>query len=427
MKLSKIAMKVLIVNTFNVFGGAARSAFRLHSALILKGIDSKMIVQSKQTDHITIDEYPRSFIQRWVAKFRFMADSFPVLFYNKRIDMLFSPSWLGANSVINRINSFNADIVHLHWINGGMIQIETLKNIKAPIVWTLHDNWAFTGGCHIMWDCEKYKDKCGSCPQLRSNAELDLSRIIFKRKQKAFNEMPDMVIVTVSEWLKNCAKNSKLLTNHKIIKFPNPVDTNLYKPVGKQLARSLWNLPFNKKIVLFGAISATNDTNKGFKELLDAVNFLDSIEDIIFVIFGSSEPIEKVFPKGDVRYVGHLSDDVSIVTLYSAADVMVVPSRQEAFGQTASESMACGTPVVAFAHTGLLDIVEHKNTGYLAKPFDTRDLAEGIEWILNATNYDELSENGRKKIVAEFDSMLVADMYKTLYSTIIASKEIIVD
>lgn len=414
-------MKILIVNTFDSFGGAARASYRLHKSLLKKGINSQMLVQYKVVDDYTVETYAKSFFQKLFVKLRSILDNYPVRFYKERTKILFSPSWIGFNNIVNQINRLDPDVVHLHWICGGMIKIEDLAKIRAPIVWTLHDNWAFTGGCHIMWECSKYKKECGACPRLGSHKENDLSKKTFTRKQKTFSKLPDMVIVGLSKWLENCAKESTLFKNHKIVNLPNPIDTNIFKQFDKTQARVLWNLPQSKKLVLFGAISATSDINKGFKELMESLSLLND-ENIEFVIFGSSEPKEKQPFKMKTHYLGHLNDDVSLVTLYSAVDVMVVPSLQEAFGQTATESMACGTPVVAFRHTGLLDIVEHKKTGYLAKPFETEDLAKGIEWVLNTSDYKFLSENGRNKIVKEFDHSIVSDKYIELYKEIISNK-----
>lgn len=412
-------MKIVIVNASDIIGGAARAAYRLHKSLLSKGVDSQMLVQEKISDDFTVITNRQSFLRMIVVKIRPIIDAFPVRFYKNRTKTLFSPSWLGFSSVIDKINELNPDVVHLHWINGGMIKIEDLPKINAPIVWTLHDNWAFTGGCHIMWECEEYKKSCGSCPRLGSQKDNDLSRKTFNRKQNTFSKLPEMVMVGVSKWLENCASESSLFRNHKIVNLPNPIDTNVFKPFGKKQARELWNLPQSKKLVLFGAISATSDINKGFKELTESLNLLND-ENIEFVIFGSSEPKEKLPFKIKTHYLGHLNDDVSLVTLYSAVDVMIVPSLQEAFGQTASESMACGTPVVAFSHTGLLDIIEHQKTGYLANPFQVQDLATGIEWVLNAANYNELSVNARKKVVREFDSLVVSDRYIQLYHKILS-------
>lgn len=191
--------------------------------------------------------------------------------------------------------------------------------------------------------------------------------------------------------------------------------------VDKYISRFLENgfhFLSDKKLVLFGAMGATSDPRKGFKELSDAMGKLTS-QDIEFVVFGSSKPQNAPNLGFKTHYLGSLHDDVSLVTLYSAVDIMIVPSLQEAFGQTASEAMACETPVVAFGATGLLDIVDNKVNGYLAKPFDATDLKDGIEWVLNSSNYEELCVNARKKVLKEFDSVVVAKRYMELYEEMI--------
>ena len=154
-------MKILIVNTSDTGGGAARAAYRLHQALLAREIDSQMLVQHKGSDDFTVLS-PTSKIKKGINLLRFTLDVFPVSFYKNRTKTLFSPAWLPFSGIVDKINEINPDIVHLHWICGGMIKIEDLAKIKAPIVWSLHDNWAFTGGCHIMWECEKYKENCGA-------------------------------------------------------------------------------------------------------------------------------------------------------------------------------------------------------------------------------------------------------------------------
>ena len=406
-------MKILIVNTSDINGGAARAAYRLHKALLSSGIDSQMLVQGKSSDDYTVMGASTK-VQKAMAKLRPTIDSLPVRGYKNRSKILFSPSWFGFSGIVDKINEINPDIVHLHWICGGMMRVEDIARIKAPIVWSLHDMWAFTGGCHYDEECGRYKEACGNCKVLGSEKENDLSRKIFKRKQKAFVSKKDMTIVGLSNWLNECSKSSTLLKDKKHINLPNPIDTNTFKPFDKEKARELWSLPKDKKLILFGAMGATSDPQKGFEELSNAMDKLTS-KDIEFVVFGSSEPQNAPDFGFKTHYLGHLHDDVSLVTLYSAVDVMVVPSLQEAFGQTASESMACGTPVVAFGATGLLDIVDHKENGYLAKPFESEDLAFGIEWVLNTSNYDELCINAREKVVREFDSKAVAGKYVELY------------
>ena len=279
--------------------------------------------------------------------------------------------------------------------------------------------WAFTGGCHYDEECGGYENGCGYCKVLRSNKPNDISNKIFIRKQNTFQRIHNITTVGVSHWIRNCVRNSAIFNKKKVLTLPNMLDTNRFKPIDKGLARDILNLPQNKKLILYGAIEPTGDPRKGFKELIEATEKLSS-GDIEFIVFGSSKPKNAPNIKYKTRYMGKLSDDVSLQVLYSAVDVMIVPSLQEAFGQTASEAMSCGTPTVAFAHTGLLDIIDHKVNGYLAKLFDTTDLANGIDWVINSTRYDELCYNAREKVLKEFDSVVVAKKYIKLYEEIIS-------
>ena len=412
-------MKILIVNTSDIEGGAARAAYRLHKALRSQGVDSQMLVQNKSSDDYTVIVETDK-VKKTLNKFRPFFDSIPVRFYKNRTKTLFSSSWLPFSNIVNKINEINPDIVHLHWVCDGMLKIEDLKKIKKPIVWTLHDTWALTGGCHYNGDCYKYKRMCGACPVLSSNKEYDLSRWEWKRKYKTFKELNNITIVGLSRWITKLSKESGLLGAKKHINIPNPIDTNIFKPFDKERAKELWNLPKDKRLILFGAVNATSDIRKGFNILIEALNLL-KIDNVEFVVFGSSKPQNPPNFKFKTHYVKHLKDDISLVTLYNAADVMIVPSIQEAFGQTASEAMSCGTPIVAFGATGLLDIVDHKINGYLAKPYESKDLAEGIEWVLNLPihDYDKLCENARRKVVEEFDSKIVAKKYIDLYKEIL--------
>ncbi len=410
-------MKILIVNASDIQGGAARAAYRLHKALLAQNIDSQMLVQSKSSDDYRVIG-PTKKINNLLGIVRAVLDQIPNMLYKNRTKTYFSPSWLPFSNIVDKINEINPDIVHLHWICGGTIKIEDMAKIKAPIVWSLHDMWAFTGGCHYNEECGLYQKNCGNCKVLGSDKEKDLSRKIFKRKQKTFLQVPNMTIVALSRWLEKSAHESSLLDGRKIINLPNPIDTTVFIPFDKKKARELWHLQMDKKLILFGAVAAISDPRKGFKELNKAIHNLKS-QDIELVIFGSSEPQKSQNFGFKTHYLGPLHDDVSLVTLYNAVDIVVVPSLQEAFGQIASESMSCGTPAIAFAHTGLLDIIDHKINGYLAKPFDTDDLANGIEWVLNTPKYEALCKNAIEKVMNEFDSVVVSQKYIKLYQEVL--------
>ena len=413
-------MKILIVSTSDIVGGAARAAYRLHRALLAEGIESRMLVQDKRSGDWTVISLANNKLEKAYYRIRPFIDQIPVKFYKNRTKTLFSPAWFGFSKVIKKINEMSPDIVHLHWICGGMIRIEDLAKIKKPIVWSLHDMWVFTGGCHYDEECRRYLNYCGNCKILNSKKENDLSKKIFNRKRIVFEKIENLTIIGLSSWLNECSKNSALLKDKRHINLPNPIDINIFKPFNKAKSRELWGLPKDKKLVLFGAMNATGDPRKGFKELSEALNILKG-ENIEFVVFGSSEPKNPPKFKFKIHYVGHLYDDISLVTLYNVCDVTVVPSLQENLSNTIMESLSCGTPVVAFNVGGNSDMIEHKINGYLATPFDPSDLAKGIEWVLGLSEkeYQTLSQNAREKVLGEFDSRVVARKYIELYEEIL--------
>jgi len=416
-------MKIIIVNTSDLVGGAARASYRLHRALIIQGIESQMIVQSKGSDDFTVIG-PTTKLGMGIALIRPTIDQIPVRKYINESRSLFSPALVPLSNIVNKINSMNPDIVHLHWICGGMMKIEDIARINAPIVWSLHDVWAFTGGCHVAWGCKKFKEQCGYCPQLNSEKQNDLSRWVYKRKQKSYMKIRNMTVIGLSRWILNYAKKSSLFKDTKIINLQNNLPTGLYKPFNKEKSRRLWNLPQAKKIILFGGKSAISNENKGFQKLVTALNAIDGKDDVITVVYGGGKPHNELSINSKVYYLGNLHDDISLIALYNACDVMVVPSIHENLSNVIMESLSCGTPVVAFDIGGNGDMIEHLINGYLAKPYDTNDLAYGIKWVLNHSNYKSLARNSRTKIVTEFDDKIVAEKYIRLYKSILESENL---
>ena len=412
-------MKILLLSTSDISGGAFIAAYRLLKGLQQSGVQAQMLVQSKKSDDYSVIG-PQTKRQKVFSKIRPIIDSIPVRFYKQRKKIIFSPAIIPDN-ISKKVQNINPDIVHLHWIAGGFIKIESLAKINKPIIWTLHDMWAFTGGCHNDGDCGKYIKNCGHCPILGSNNQKDISYKIYERKKRSWKNL-DLTIVTVSSWLSKCAKKSSLFYKTRIEVIPNGIDLNRFKPIDKNIARDILFLPKDKKLILFGALSVLSNKKKGFPLLKEALKKLSSKEnkDIELVIFGSSKPRNEENLGLKTHYLGRLNDEITLALVYSAADVMIVPSIQEAFCQTASESLACGTPVVAFGITGLLDIVEHQKNGYLAKPFDTEDLAYGIKWVLEDTiRCKQLSQNAREKVVNEFDIIKIAKRYENLYENVL--------
>lgn len=409
-------MKILHINTYDIQGGAARAVYRLHRALLAKNIDSQMFVQFKSSDDFTVLTFD-SKLEKVNARLSPFFDTLPIKFYKNRDKVFFSTGLLTLSKVTEYIEKINPDIVHLHWVAGGMLSINDLLKINKPIVWSMHDNVVFTGGCHVKWDCEKYKYQCESCPRLKSHQKKDVTYYIFEKKKRIFSQKKSMKIIGLSNWIADCAKQSKLLSEFDIVRLPNLIDTQAYQPLDKNLARQMLNLSADKKLVLFGAMSATSDINKGFRQLFEALSHVGDVE---LLVFGSSEPKNSPKFNQKVHYLGQLHEDVSLKILYNAVDVMIVPSLQENLSNAIMESLACGTPVVAFDVGGNADLIDHKNNGYLAKAYDTKDLAYGINWVLHNNQYPQLCANARAKVLTNFDSHLIVQQYIKLYQEILS-------
>ena len=413
-------MKVLHLSTFDNSGGAAKAAYRLHQGLVNQQVDSQMLVQTKVTGDYRVYN-PLGKLRKGLAVFRPIIDRLPLILSRQPFLPYKSLQWL-PNSTIADIDALDPDIIHLHWISEGFISIESLAKLNKPVVLTLHDMWSFTGVCHYSDECDRYKISCGSCPQLASTKDFDLSRWVWKRKAKSWQKL-NLTAVAPSKWMTDCARSSSLLQNKEVKLIHHGLNTTIYKPVEKKTARTILNLPQDKKLVLFGAITATEDERKGFSYLKAALQKLsksdwqNQLEIVIFGTDPSANPPDLGFK---CHYQGRLNDDISLAIAYAAADVMVVPSTQESFGQTACEALACGTPVVAFKTTGLQDIVEHQQNGYLARPFEIDDLAAGIIWVVdNQDRWQSLCRRAREKVEQEFTLETVSNQYLELYKQIL--------
>jgi glycosyltransferase involved in cell wall biosynthesis len=410
-------MNVLIVSTSDISGGAARAAYRLHRALLSQNVDSQMLVQSKSSDDFTVLG-AASKVDKMINKLRPSLDSISVRFYKNRTKTLFSPSRLRFSSIVEKINRIKPDIVHLHWICGGMLSVEDIAKINAPIVWNLHDMWAFTGGCHYDEHCEGYKDSCGSCKVLKSNKTRDLSNKVHNRKFKSYSKIKNLTVVGSSQWITQCARDSSLFKARDIVTFPNCLNTELFKPIDKNIARDMFQIPKDKKVILFGAMNSLGDPRKGAKELFEAINLLE-VENTVFVIAGSSRVEQSLNLKYPVYFISPLQDEVSLPLMYNVADVIIVPSLQENLANSIVESLSCGVPVVAFDIGGNGDMIEHKKNGYLSKIKNAKDMAHGIEWVLTNKKYDQLALSARDKVLNTFDGGLVSMQYIELYRSIL--------
>ena len=410
-------MKILHLNAFDILGGAARSAYRVHQALRQAGVDSRMLVQVKTGDDVTVCG-PASKAARGMGYIRPYMDQLPLYFYPKRTETVFHPAWLPFSGVLQRIKQCNPDLVHLHWIAGGFLRIEDLIRIPRPVVWTMHDMWTFTGGCHYDDGCGKYRHFCDACPQLKPSNRRDMSARVFNRKLRIFDGLKDLTVVGTSRWLSDAARDSRLLKDKRVLNIPTPIDPLVFRPLEKRTARDMLGLPPDKKVVLVGAMALLKDTRKGFSELCRALDRIKTPQ-VELAVFGAGQPRTDSAFDFPVHYLGTLHDDLSLRVAYCAADVMVVPSLQENLSNIILESLACGTPVVAFRIGGNPDMIDHEHNGYLAEPFESADLARGIDRILNHLEPGIFSLNARRKVLDNFTPRRVADQYLELYESLI--------
>ena len=232
-------MKILLINAFDNKGGASRAAYRLHRSLIEIGLDSKMIVQFKLGNDPTVISEHNPLI---LALYKLISFCDRVIsMASKNQPHNFSLSWFSNRRLVNQINKINPDIVHFHWVCNGMMSIEDIQKIKAPIAWSLHDNWAFSGGCHIMKLCKDHNYMTHDCNQETSRS--------FVRKGLAYAEK-EMKIIGLSNWINTLSLKSPLLGSKEHINLPNPIDTNVFKPLDKIEARKYFDLNSQKKIIL---------------------------------------------------------------------------------------------------------------------------------------------------------------------------------
>ena len=328
---------------------------------------------------------------------------------------------LRSTDIGDALRKMDYDVLHLHWVNLRFLPLDQLPKDK-PIVWTLHDSWPFCGVCHVPLDCHKYEIGCGCCPQLGSNDKRDLSYRVWRKKQGLYRDL-DLHIVAPSNWLADCARRSTLFKDRDIRVIPNCLDVNVFRPMSELEISPRWHSlqSEKKRYLIFGAMNAVKDRNKGFSFLLSALKRLgDLMSDVELLVFGAKESDLQMDLKMRVHYLGYIDRVEDLVSLYNLSGVAIVPSMSEVFGQTASEALACGTPVVAFRCTGIQDVVDHQVNGYLAEPYEPEDLAAGILWCLENNGDGTLSRHARQKVLDHFSTAVVGKEYTDLYRSLTA-------
>lgn len=415
-------MRVLIINTSERIGGAAIAANRLMEALKNNGIKTKMLVRDKQTDQISVVELKKSWWKVW----QFIWERVVIWQANHfKKHNLFAVDIANTGTNITALPEFTqADVIHLHWINQGMLSLTDIRRIiqsGKPIVWTMHDMWPFTGICHYAGDCDKYATQCHNCPQLYKGSKKDIAYRTFQKKKKLF-EGAQITFVACSRWLESLAKKSDLIKGQTITNIPNAINTNLFKPRDKKQAREKCHLPQDKKLLLFGSVKIT-DKRKGIDYLVSACkqiasSYPDFSKELGVVVFGNqAEQYASLFPF-PIYPMNYVSNEKELVDIYNAVDLYVTPSLQDNLPNTIVEAMACGIPCIGFNVGGIPQMIDHLHNGYVAEHQSSKDLANGIHWALTEGEYESLSEEACRKAVSSYSESTIAKKYVEIYNKI---------
>lgn len=396
-------------------GGAGTAAWRCFRAVKEAGVDARMRVQFRDRKDSTISVQRGSELRKliWPRVERGVAR----LLHKKRPNTLFSPGFLPS---VDRFvpKGFEPDLLHLNWIADAFVHPGRLVELGMPIIWTLHDMWPFTGGCHYSSTCQRFEGRCGACPQLSSSSEWDLSRFAWIAKQRAYSKL-DITLIAPSRWIEVAAQRSELFRGVSVRRIPYAMDLDTYRPRDRMVARDVLGLPQGIELILVGAADLSGDLRKGYDLLEAAWKPIASCRARAKLVAFGREP-EANDPEF-LLSLGTLKDEVTAALAYSAADVFVAPSREDNLPQTVVEALCCGTPVVGFEIGGMPDLILPGETGFLARPFETDALAKAILCALSSVReHDQMAKACRAKAEREYSMRGVGKQYLEVYQEVLS-------
>ncbi len=412
-------MKVVYLNTFGNYGGAAIAALRSLQAARGQGVDARMLAGFRLPNDNSVQEIMPGLMPLKKAIMAAEVLSYLIHAADKNKKFIFSPGTTGL-PVASHPTVRQADVVHLHWTHQGLLSLSGMEKIFSmgkPVVFTLHDQWMMTGGCYYPMGCDGYFNECHDCPLLKKGSMI--AHKTYSKKRQLFSSARPHIIA-ISQWMKKEIEQSPLLSNTIVHHIPNAIDTAVFRPMDKGLIVQELGFNQNKKRIGFVAVNV-NDPRKGAKYLMEALKSLDATLDpdkFEILLIGRSEAQENFKTRLNIITTGFVSP-VDIPKYYNAMDVFVLPSIIDNLPNSVMEALSCGIPTVGFRIGGVPDMVIHKQTGYLARPKDARDLARGIEWVLTEADYEQLSLNAREFVVKNFSYETIGKKLLNLYQNIL--------
>ena len=408
-------MRILHLSSYDQLGGAAKAAYRLHSALVEAGEDSLMLVRRKDSTRADVLG-PAGLKQRLWSKLQRRVEK---LLVAPRTSGEFSVGSM-ADGLAGRIRELRPDIVHVHWVAHGFLRLETLAALGVPVVWTMHDMWPFTGGCHYSGSCTQYSADCGRCPLLAGGQENDASRQgVIRRKNLLRNA--EIQFVAPSQWLADCARASTVLATADVRVIPNVLDVNRFSPRNRAEMRRRFGLPEEGRMLLAGAMAMDAGSRKGGQDFYDAAACMTKRHEdhgpVYFAVFGTRLRQRVVRDGMTIYELGYIEGESAMADVYAAADIFVIPSQQDNLPNTAMEALAVGTPVVGYRVGGIPDMVQDGVNGLLAAPGDVAGLARAMALLLNdPVLWAACSGAARESVVRRYSPQVVTSAYRALYS-----------
>ena len=413
---ASVALKVLHLSTYDANGGAARAAYSLHRALLEYGVTSRMRVGVKHSDDPTV-------VQGSHRKFTTSSLLDRQLWRTQKSPRTTwrSPARFSSISA-SEINASGADVVNLHWVTDGLVSVEEIGKIEIPIVWSMYDMWPFSGSEHYgNIDSRRWRDGYTKQNRPADESGFDLDRWTFDRKVRNWSsQTPHFHMIPASTWLENATGESCLMREWSITRIPHVIDSDVFSPIDRTLARTRLDLPHEVPLILFLASAGISDRRKGWDLLAPALRQVSmTLPNVNVVIAGPApDPVTKQTAAQATNSVLHwkgiITSNEELRALYCATDLVAVPSREDNMPLTAMEALTAGTPVVGFNIGGMKDIISEPDSGYLARPQDTDDLALGITKVLSSRNHDQRREH----VELPWLPGQVASQYMSIYTQI---------
>tara|TARA_B100000963_G_scaffold351739_1_gene363797 strand:- start:15287 stop:16489 length:1203 start_codon:yes stop_codon:yes gene_type:complete len=400
-------MKVLHVIGGSDQSGAYKGAYILHKTLITQKIKSKILSDCSYEKKIRKDQdivcINKNSFNKLLSKFFIITEKFLKFLFLKSQRSSFTFGFLGTD-ITKSEHYKNADILHIHWLSQGFIQLKSISRINKPVIWTMRDMWPFTGGSHYSMDFQNYES--GS-----------LSKIIQRFKKKIYNNKIEFV--AISDWLKKQAESSYILNNYKIRRIYNNINIQDFNFIRKEEARFNLNIDTKKKIILYGAQNPQLN-RKGWNILIETIKKLDQSK-YFLLIFGNFWS-QKILDEIGIEYksLGFIKDPKRLNLVYSCSDLFLSLSLQEAFGKTWAEALTCNIPVICFKDSCASEIIDHKKNGYIVEGINAENLKSGIEWC---SNFQNKIQNIDEKIKL-FDPDIIAQKYINLYEEVLKKNKI---